>query len=252
MRKNRAITLLVLIYLLIPVIFTVLYSLTYDWQNTLMPGGVTIKHYVSLFTNPRFYFAILRSVVTAVLAIVINFVILMPVLYQAKMHYPVVDRILRPLAMVPFAISGVILAVGLLKMYAVVLSGSAVLLIAAYSVVILPFMYQGIRNTMDNLNLNALVYAAQTLGASEWQAFWQVVFPNLLKGVRISVLLSFALLMGEFVLANILVGGNYETVQVFMYWSRGVSGHYSSAIVTVYFLLVAMVSMAASSKKEVL
>lgn len=247
--KNRKFSLflvcLTMIYLMVPVVFTILYSFAEGWQASFLPEGWTFKHYWSLFNNPRFLKAILRSIFVSTASIALSFVLLLPVIYAGRMHFKWLDRVMRLLSMVPFAISGVILAVGLTKIYAsgpLVLSGSVYLLMGAYFVVIMPFMYQGIKTSFDNLNIEDLIQAGQLLGASELKTFFRVILPNVLKGVSVSVLLSFALLMGEFVLANILVGGNYETIQVFMFWSRGVSGHYSSAIVTSYFLLIVMVS----------
>lgn len=260
MKKNKIhvfICLLVMVYLLLPIVFTILYSVASKWQTTLLPEGLSLQHYVSLIGNPRFLKAILRSITAAGLSIVFSFSVLLPVIYLSKVHFPWLDRMMKFLSMLPFAISGVILAVGLTKIYSrgsLAISGTLWLLVGAYFVVIMPFMYQGIRTSMDNIDAASLIHSAKILGASEWTAFWKVIFPNILKGVSASVLLSFALLMGEFVLANILVGGNYETIQVFMFWSRGVSGHYSSAIVTIYFLIIVAISTTVlnlnHSKKE--
>ncbi|MCG8481744.1 MAG: ABC transporter permease subunit, partial [Clostridia bacterium] len=155
------------------------------------------------------------------------------------------DRVMAFITLLPFALQGVILAVGLIKIYSsgpLIISGTIYILTGAYFVVILPYMYQGIKNSIDSLDVDTLIQAASLLGASESYAFFKVVLPNLLKGVTVSTLLSFAILIGEFVLSNILVGGNYETVQVYMYWSRGVSGHYSSAIIISYFVFVVFIS----------
>lgn len=260
MKKNKLsliIVISVMIYLLIPVVFTILYSLADKWQTTILPEGLSIKHYASLLGNPRFFRAIARSITASAISIFLSFSVLLPVIYLSKVHYPWLGRIMRFLSMLPFAISGVILAVGLTKIYSkgsFAISGTLWLLVGAYFVIIMPFMYQGIRTSIDNLDTVSLINSAIILGSSEWSAFWKVIFPNILKGVSSSVLLSFALLMGEFVLANILVGGNYETIQVFMFWSRGVSGHYSSSIVTIYFLIIVAISASVlslnNSKKE--
>ena len=245
-RKSSAlIVLLVMLYMVIPIVFTILYAISTKWQITLLPEGFTLKHFHSLFINLRFYQAVGRSLSVSIISIALSFTLLLPVIYMGKVHFPWLNRIMRFVSMIPFAISGVILAVGLIKLYSsgpLAISGTVFILIGAYFVVIMPFMYQGIKTSLDTLEVKTLIDAAKLLGASEWETFWKVIFPNLIKGVSVSVLLSFAILMGEFVLSNILVGGNYETIQVFMFWSRGVSGHYSSAIVTSYFILIVAVT----------
>lgn len=54
----------------------------------------------------------------------------------------------------------------------------------------------------------------------------------------IAVLLSFSFLIGEFVFANLLAGSRYETVQVYLYNMRNGSGHFTSALVISYFMVV--------------
>lgn len=248
MKKNRSSYFIILglfIYLIIPLLFTFIYSVSTKWQNTLLPEGLTLAHYKSIFETPRYLQALSRTMLVAVLSILISFVLLVPVIYLGRVHYPWLERLMSKLILLPFAFQGVILAVGLLKIYSsgpVAISGTLYILIGAYFVVILPHMYQGIKNSIDSLDVKMLVEAASLMGASETYTFFKVLLPSLMKGVTVSVLLSFALLMGEFVLANMLAGGNYETVQVYLHWSRGVSGHYSSAIITGYFLIILIVT----------
>lgn len=74
-----------------------------------------------------------------------------------------------------------------------------------------------------------------------------MVLPNLRKGVMIAVLLSFSFLIGEFVFANLLAGTNYETLQVYLYNKRNDSGHFTSALVISYFLVVLLVTWLANA-----
>ncbi|GKT39691.1 hypothetical protein LOCUS_17060 [Campylobacter jejuni] len=62
--------------------------------------------------------------------------------------------------------------------------------------------------------------------------------------------LSFSFLIGEFLYANILVGSAYETLQVYLYNIKNQSGHYSSALVIVYFVLIFITTFIASLIKE--
>ena len=244
-KLSRTIAILLIIYLLVPIFFTFMYSIATKWQDTVIPEGLTMAHYAKLLSDPRYFMALGRTLLASIITIIISFAVLIPVIYVGKIHFRWLDRILGILTMMPFALQGVILAVGLIKVYSggpLQISGTIYILVGAYFVVILPYMYQGIKNSIDNLDAKTLLEAASLLGASEFYTFVKVILPNMIKGVTISVLLSFAILIGEFVLSNMLVGGNFETVQVFMYWSRGLSGHYSSAIVISYFTFVLLIS----------
>ncbi|MCK9927564.1 ABC transporter permease subunit, partial [Frankia sp. Mgl5] len=119
---------------------------------------------------------------------------------------------LQAVVMLPYAVPPVVAAVGLIKIYSsgpIALSGTLWLLIAAYFVAILPYMYQGIRNSMRTVDAVSLIDAAELLGATKLKAFRLVIFPNILPGVLVSTLLSFSILFGEFVLTNLLIGGHF-------------------------------------------
>ena len=85
--------------------------------------------------------------------------------------------------------------------------------------------------------------AARTLGASTWTTFLSVIVPNIAPGILVSTLLSFSTLFGEFVVANLLVGGSFETVQIYLYLVMKQTGHLSSALVLIYVFILAVISL---------
>lgn len=245
MKENKglhgSIVTLVMLYLFIPLIATFLYSIATDWYRTILPEGYTLAWYKELFTDPRFLAAMQRTLLVCFIAICISVTVMVPTIFIVTVYFSRWERILQSLVMLPYAIPGVVAAVGLIKVYSsgpIVLSGSIWLLVGAYFVVVLPYMYQGIRNSMRTIDAIRLVEAAELLGASRMQAFWKVIFPNILTGIVISTLLSFSTLFGEFVLANLLVGGHYETMQIYLIRRMEESGHLTSAIVVTYFILL--------------
>lgn len=153
---------------------------------------------------------------------------------------------MKSVVVLPYAVPGVVAAVGLIRTYSsgpLAISGTAYLLIGAYFIVILPFMYQGIRNSLLTVSAPELLNAAELLGAKPWTAFRTVIFPNIWPGVLVSTLLSFSVLFGEFVLTNLLVGGHIQTVQIYLYRRMGENGHSASAIAISYFILILLLSI---------
>ncbi|MBI5320915.1 ABC transporter permease [Bradyrhizobium sp.] len=71
----------------------------------------------------------------------------------------------------------------------------------------LPFMILPLFATLAKQD-PALLEAAADLGASPWQAFWQVTFPLSLPGVGAGALLCFIPVVGEFVIPDLLAGSN--------------------------------------------
>ena len=51
-----------------------------------------------------------------------------------------------------------------------------------------------------------LIYAARTLGMSEWKIFWKVVMPTAGPGVAAGTILTFARAMGEYGATSMLAG----------------------------------------------
>ncbi len=233
---------LLIIYLVTPIIATFVYSIATEWYKTVLPPSYTLNWYKSLFADTRFWYAMGRSLFVSIVPIIISLVAILLALFVITVYLPKYEKILQTIVLLPYVIPGVVLSIALIKLYSNTLGNSVWLLIFAYSVFILPFMYQGIRNSLRNINVKQLVEACELLGATKIQAFTKVVVANILPGIKVSVLLSFSTLFGEFALVNLLIGGRYETIQIMLYKMLRESGHTSSALVTTYFTIVLIVS----------
>ena len=82
--------------------------------------------------------------------------------------------------------------------------------VIAAVVVSLPLMYRTTRGAFEQLDKN-IIYAARTLGVSEWKIFWQILIPNTKSGILAGLVLSFTRAMGEFG-ATIMFAGNVPGV----------------------------------------
>lgn len=231
--------------LFIPIVLTFLYSIATNWHSTVIPEGITFKWYAEIFRDSNFTSALIRTFTISAVTVALSITIMVPTVYIIVMYFPKWERAMQSLVLLPYAIPGVICSVGLIQIYSkspFLLSGTVWLLIGAYFIIILPFMYQGIRNSLRNINVVELVQAAEILGASKTQTFLQVILPNILSGIIVSSLLSFSMLFGEFVMTNFLVGGRFETVQIYLKRLMDTSGHMASAIVISYFLFILIIT----------
>ena len=82
--------------------------------------------------------------------------------------------------------------------------------VIAATVVAFPLMYKTVLGAFEQVDLT-LVSSARTLGATEWQIFWQVLLPLALPGVLAGTILAFARALGEFG-ATLMVGGSIPGV----------------------------------------
>ncbi|WP_163368309.1 ABC transporter permease, partial [Enterobacter hormaechei] len=57
------------------------------------------------------------------------------------------------------------------------------LLIAAYVIITLPFMYRAVMNALESVDTNRLSEAAQSLGANPAQVLLRVIVPNIAPGI---------------------------------------------------------------------
>ncbi len=78
--------------------------------------------------------------------------------------------------------------------------------VTAAVVMSFPLMYRSARGAFEQVD-EKLLLAARTLGLSEWQVFWRVLFPNARAGILSGGILAFCRGLGEFG-ATAMVAGN--------------------------------------------
>lgn len=249
MLYHRVVVALLFVILVLPLAATLIYALATQWGATILPDGFTLKWLVALWSDPRFLQALWHSLIICFGTLVLAVVVILPVMFVIAYYFPRLDAVMNVLILLPFAVPPVVSSVGLMQLFAtdpLPLLGTPWILIGCYFTIALPFIYRAISNNMQAINLRDLMDAAHLLGASTWQAALLVVLPNLRKGGMIAVLLSFSFLIGEFVFANLLVGSQFETLQVYLFNKRSGSGHFSSALVISYFAVVLFVTWLAN------
>ncbi|MGB6128750.1 MAG: ABC transporter permease [Psychrilyobacter sp.] len=240
-RKHMIISWGILMFLFIPMIATLAYSLSSSWGATILPDGITFKWYKDLFFEKRFLEALGRSINISVMSLSVSTLVIVPAVLVIYYYFPKGLKIMDILSIIPFTIPGVVMVVGFLKIYSsgpIVLVGTKWILIGAHFTLIFPFLYRGIINNLEGIDVRKLIEAANMLGASNFQGFKMVIIPNLSKGFIATLLLSFSLIFGEFLYSNMLAGGSYETIQVYLFNMKAKSGHFTGAIVITYFLFI--------------
>ena len=120
--------------------------------------------------------------------------------------------------------------------------------VVAAVVVSLPLMYRTARGAFEQLDRN-IIYAARTLGISEWRIFWHVLLPNARQGILAGLVLSFTRALGEFG-ATIMFAGNIpgvtQTMSTAIYAAVQANDYdlaFQWAICLVMFSLVFVVAM---------
>lgn len=226
-----------LLVFLLPIGSTLLYSFSTQWGATLFPDGITLKWYFELFYDQRFMDALMRSLIICFSTLVLAIVVIFPTVFCINFYFTKMRTLMNILIVAPFAIPPIVSCVGLLQIYSGTISQTPYILIGCYFCIALPFIYRSLDNSINAINLNELIMSNKILGGSLIRAIFRVILPNMKNGILIAMFLSFSFLIGEFVFANILIGTQWETLQVYIYNMRNKSGHYLSAMVIIYFLI---------------
>ena len=238
---------IIIAYLLLPLVMTLIYSLFQEWVD-IMPTGFTLGAYTELFSDPLFWKAVGRTVVISIIPILLCTVFVLLAMYVVVVYHPEWDRLIQILCTIPYAIQGVILPICVVSLYSSApepFGNRMFMLVATYMVVILPYVYQGIRNNLHGVGAPRLIEAAQMLGASKFYAFFRVVIPNIMGGVTVSVMLAMAIVFGDFVIINTLAGGHFMTAQMYLYDVMKKSGQRTCAVIIILFLVTLIISACA-------
>ncbi len=161
------------------------------------------------------------SLILAAITIVVSILLVVPTAYWIRLRLPQARRGVEFITLMPFVIPAIILVFGLIRVYStpftlpftsVVLIdsltnshvGTGILIVAGYMVLGLPYMYRSVDTGMRTVDVRTLTEAAQSLGANGFTIMWRVILPNVRTALLSGALLTFAIVVGEVVLASYL------------------------------------------------
>jgi putative spermidine/putrescine transport system permease protein len=172
---------------------------------------VPFKAYTNTFDDPAFWSSLTYSAVCAVLTIVFAVVLIVPTAYWVRLKVPHLRPLVEFITLLPFVVPPVVLVFGLIRMYSgnpiplvATDTGSSALLVAAYVVLSLPYMYRSVDTGLRAIDIRTLTEAAQSLGAGWPIIIVRVILPNVRVAVLSGAFLTFAIVMGEYTIANFL------------------------------------------------
>lgn len=202
------------VVLALPVLTLALVSLARDgeWTTQTLPPAYTVANYLRLFTDwwagEVFVNSLAMSAIAAAAALVWSFCVAILVTKGKPRRW---KRALSLLVLVPWALPGTVVAVGIAEAYgqpgsllgSFVLVGTFWILPAIYFLRFMPLVVRALQASMEQLD-PVLEQAAETLGANWWQRFVKVNLPLVLPGAIAGTLLAFVIALGEYV-ASVVV-----------------------------------------------
>ncbi len=235
---------LVVLYMVLPLLSTVVFSLATAWSKTILPEGYTLNAYRESFADPQIIRGIQRSLMATVATVFVGLALVVPALLWVHLRAPKFKRWLEFLAIVPWALPGVVLALAIIRTYISPYNVSRpAVLILTYTLVSLPFMFRAIDASMSAVDLRTLVEAAQTLGAGWLDIGRRILLPNISPGMLSAALLVAALASGEYVLARLLGGTGWKTFALYQAEAQFTDGRIAAALAVLGFAFTWLVSM---------
>ena len=231
----RGIPVLTIVFLLSPLVITVLGSLTSAWQRSLFAPW-TLAWYRYVYQN--YLDAVTLSLEIAVLTVAVTIALGVPAAYVlARYRFPG-RKLLEQLILLPMMVPGIALGIALIQTHAF-LRGNWLLILAGHVVYTVPFVVDTVASTIRTFNLAVLEECAATLGASWGTRFLRVVLPNLRGAVTAAAVSVFTLSMGEFNMTYILYTPLTMTLPVGLFTSyASLRLEVASAFTTIFLVLI--------------
>jgi thiamine transport system permease protein len=181
----------------------------------------------------------------------VSAVLLATVLGLAHAYAARRSLLLRTLVFLPFVVSPVMVAFGLLLLYPA-WTDSAGLLVAAYALLAYPFVAKSLASALDSMPTHYLE-AARTLGARPWRAFWRVTLPLLRPALRRGMAFAAATAVGEFAVTLFLSRPEWATLTTLIYQRLGRPGAANldaAMLLACVLMLMALAAFALIERRE--
>ena len=149
----------------------------------------------------------------------------------------------RAAAYLPFVLSPITVAFGLLLLYPDAVA-TLPLLVAAYALLAYPFVARSIGAALDQLPAHPAQVAA-TLGASPWRVWWRVTLPMVRPALRRGMAFAAATALGEFAVSLFLSRPEWLTLTTLIHQRLGRPGAASLDAALVLALLLMLLALAA-------
>jgi putative spermidine/putrescine transport system permease protein len=198
----------------------------FSFQNDT--GQWTISALRAIPHAQGFTTAFFLSLRLAAVTLAITLVLMVPTVVYVHLRLPRFRTAMEVITIVPLVIPPIVLIVGVLQAAPAKLKSTPYLLSLEYVILAMPLVYRSLDSALRAIDLKTLVEASRSLGGSWAKTLLRVVVPNIKSGILSAVVLTTALVLGEFTLASL---DTYETVPVWIVdFNQSNGGHVSVAV----------------------
>lgn len=252
------------VFVLAAIFFLVPIGAMLEFSTRGNHGERTIEYWQAIFKYPELFdfnfgpaptAAIDASLELALITSLVMLVLLVPTMVWVRLKLRRLNRVVEFICLLPLTIPAIVLVVGLFPMYIWLgtnVSDSILTLALAYVVLVLPYCYRALDAGLGAIDVKTLSEAARSLGASWFSVMWRIIVPNISNAILNATLLSVALVLGEYTIANNLLYNNLQVELVHLGRSNaGVSIAVAVASLIFAFLLLVVLTFLGSRPRRV-
>jgi putative spermidine/putrescine transport system permease protein len=210
-------------------------------------GTWSLAAWTQIGSYPGLLSAVEITLELAVITSAVTLVLLVPTMIWIRLRVQWLSRAFEFLCLLPLTIPAIVLVVGLAPIYNYIerYNLSALMLFWAYVILALPYAFRALSAGLTAIDATTLAEAARSLGASWFTVIVRVIAPNMWQAIMNALLLTWALVLGEFTIAYLLL---YTNLQAELYSisrntpNAGVLFSTSSAALIFAFILLLILS----------
>lgn len=250
--ENKAVTVplflfsaFVIIVPILSVITVFMQSIATTWGKDLLPKGYTLSHYQSIFTSS--IGNIQNSLVLALGALVISIIIASAVAYfVVRQGSTTLDFITT----IPLVVPGIAIGIALIQTFNTMplqLTGTAFILIVAYSIRRMPYMVRSVVTSVKSIKID-IEEAAVNLGASTFTSLITVVGPLMLPGIAAGSILVFVTVIKETSISILMAPAEWAPMSLAIFENVMRAEYYSAAAMSMVLIIIVVVFQAIAEK----
>ena len=262
-RTNRFITILIFIFLYIPMAVLVVASFN-TGKNITHFDGFTLKQYVRLFEDDSLLELLRNSLIVSVLASFVATAFGTVAAVGINGLNPKMRKLAMNLTNIPMTNPDIVTGVSLSLLFVFV--GTRMLgqrnsltfwtLLVAHITFNLPYVILNVMPKLKQMD-ESLVNAAMDLGCTRTQAFFKVTIHEIMPGIISGALMAFTMSLDDFVISYFVTGSSFITlpVEIYNYTKKPIQPKiyalFTLMFVVILILMVVMNLLQARSEKRV-
>jgi iron(III) transport system permease protein len=245
---TRTLSVYSLVLVIVPVLAMlsiVLQSLATTWGKNPLPNGYTLAHYQTIFTSSLGN--IQNSIVLALGALILSVIIATFVSYfVVRQNSSKLDF----MTSIPLVVPGIAFGIALIQTFNTAplhLTGTALLLIVAYTIRRLPYMVRSTMGTMRAIKQD-IEEAAVNLGATPLTAAITIIGPLMLPGIAAGSILVFITVIKETSISILLAPADWAPMSLAIFQNILRGEYYTAAAMSVVLVIIVLILQAIANR----